>query len=306
MNRRGFLSTAMLIGVGAVLNRSTPTSRGTPNASSVPISRFPSSPTWQQNFASQSGPAVDTAVWRYELDPVVPTYNREEQAYTADPANIRVEPGCGVVIEARRQGYRYPGDPDPYYEYTSARIDTKGRFDFEYGKIEATMQLPAGSGTWAAFWLLSANTPNTARYKNSPTFDPNVYESRRFYMKDGELDIMEQYGVAPGEIEGTAHSFQRDTEVRVAVADYADRFHVYGIEVTPSAIVWTLDGKPYGRFVKPSDDTDAWPIGNGNRFYPIINLAMGGGTKGNFIDRSTEPRWRLTVRDVSFFDYLGG
>src|SRR6476646_10707287 len=237
-NRRGFWSTAMLIGVGAVLNRSTPTSRGTPNASSVPISRFPSSPTWQQNFASQSGPAVDTAVWRYELDPVVPTYNREEQAYTADPANIRVEPGCGVVIEARRQGYRYPGDPDPYYEYTSARIDTKGRFDFEYGKIEATMQLPAGSGTWAAFWLLSANTPNTARYKNSPTFDPNVYESRRIYMKDGELDIMEQYGVAPGEIEGTAHSFQRDTEVRVAVADYADRFHVYGIEVTPSAIVW--------------------------------------------------------------------
>jgi beta-glucanase (GH16 family) len=124
-------------------------------------------------------------------------------------------------------------------------------------------------------------------------------------MKDGELDIMEHYGNIPGQIESTAHSFLHSREVHVDVPDYSTNFHTYGVELRPTDIRWTLDGTEYGRVEKQSDDPDEWPFGNGNKMYVILNLAMGGGMKSNYIDRSHRRAWRLIVRDVRFYEYEG-
>ena len=273
-----------------------------------PRAEFDIAPSWEQDFTAMPGPSIDTNVWKYDLDPDKPFYNHEEQGYTSSLDNIRIEPGVGLVIEAHEQGYRYQNDPkNRYYEYTSGRIDTHESFSFEYGKIEATMKLPQGPGTWPAFWLLSANEPNTKKYLSSPSFDQNEYEhNRRMYMKDGELDIMEHYGNTPGHIEATVHTFQHSTEGSIEVPDYSDVFHTYGVELTPSKIIWTLDGKPYDTYNKPSDNPDDWPFGHGNKFYPIFNLAMGGGTKGNRVDASQQESWRMVIRDLKFYDYTGG
>jgi beta-glucanase (GH16 family) len=265
----------------------------------VPVSQtggFSTAPVWRQNFSAMADGLVDNKVWRYELDPAVPGYNDEVQAYTASSRNVRIEKGR-LVLEARREPYVYPSDPSGrQYEITSGRIDTKDSFSFEFGKFEATMKLPKGTGTWPAFWFLSANQPNTS--KLHPT--NQSWEEPRFYMHDGELDAMEAYGADPGTVEGTVYSYQKTTEFRTRVPDASDAFHTYGVEVTPDKVLWTVDGRPYGEFRKPSDNTDQWPFGGGNRFYPILNLAMGG--SGGAPDPAVNS-WRLEVSDIRYYGY---
>ena len=75
--------------------------------------------------------------------------NGELQAYTDDPSNVWVSEGA-LHIKARRQslGQR---------NYTSARLSTEGKADWQYGRIEVRLRLPAGRGTWAAAWMLPTN-----------------------------------------------------------------------------------------------------------------------------------------------------
>ncbi|MFI5212852.1 MAG: glycoside hydrolase family 16 protein [Candidatus Saccharimonadales bacterium] len=236
-----------------------------------PHAEFSVQPTWQQAFNHQSDGELDPVVWSYNVDPAVPTYNAEEQAYTGQRRNVRIEKDA-LVIEAHREAYAYPNDPSGHaYDITSGRIDTHNSFSFEYGKIEATMKLPSGAGTWPAFWLLSANQPYTSILHPSAA----DWAQKRFYMHDGELDIMEAYGTNPGVVEATAYTYNQTVSAERAVPDMSNTFHTYGLEVTPTKVTWTIDGSAYYSFQKPSDNPDAWPFGHGNRFYVILNLAMG-------------------------------
>lgn len=253
-------------------------------------------PSWQQDFTKQPVGALNTGTWNYELNPDVPGWNNEAEAYTNSTNNVRVVPGTGLIIEARKENYTYPGTTKQY-GYTSGRVDTRNSFSFEYGKLEATMKLPKGSGTWPAFWLLSANQVNTS--KLNPT-DAD-WAQPRFYAKDGEIDIMEAYGSWAGNIEGTLHSYAKSSSGSIALSDYATAFHAYGIEIRPNQLIWSVDGKPYFTMNQPSTSTDEWPIGGGNKFYPILNLAMGGGQNGGgTIDDSSAP-WQLVVQSLKYY-----
>lgn len=299
-NRRNLLAVtgalALTIGLTACGGHQ-PTA--TPRAESpLPIGGFSSAPSWEENFSVMHSRTLDPNVWRYELDPVVPTYNDEAQAYTSSPANVRIEPSVGLVIEARKEAYTYPGDTSgKHYEYTSGRIDTKNSFSFEYGKVVARMKLPGGAGSWAAMWMLSANEVHTA--KLHPT-DAD-WANERYYMKNGELDAMESYGKDSNEvpIEGTAHTFDKSNQGQLTVPDATTAFHDYGVELTPQKITWTVDGKPYYSVTKTSNNPNAWPFEGGNKFYPIINLAMGG-SGGGTINKAAGTQ-RLTVSDIRYF-----
>jgi beta-glucanase (GH16 family) len=91
--------------------------------------------------------------------------NNEWQYYTNAAEKLAVENGQ-LVITARHEGTGAT-------EYTSARIITKGLFDFQYGKVEARMKLPLGQGLWPAFWTLGANIDDVS------------------WPQCGEIDIME-------------------------------------------------------------------------------------------------------------------
>lgn len=255
-------------------------------------------PAWEQDFTAMPAGALPSGTWRYELDPAVPGYNDEAEAYTDRPANVRIEKGTGLVITARQEVYRYPNDPSgKSYQYTSGRIDTRDSFNFIYGTIVASMRLPKGSGTWPAFWLLSANQPYTSLISESVATDNDP----RFYLKDGELDIMESYGSNLGVIEGTAHTYHASQDAAANVPDYATTFHDYGITVLPSSVTWTIDGEPYFTLHKSSNNPDDWPFGGSNKLYPILNLALGGPDSGP-IDNSQGP-WTLAVHNVRYYPY---
>jgi len=276
---------------------------------------FAAEPSWRQNFVEMADGPVDTSVWHFEDNSEVPGYNEEAQGFSNSEEFVRVEDG-NLVIQAKKKPFTYPDGTT--YDYTSGRIDTQNSFSFTYGKIEATMQLPEGAGTWPAFWLLSANQPNTS--KLHPTDED--WQTPGFYAKDGELDIMEWYGHTPGMVEGTVHTYQtakdedndgrRDADARniqntgqiAAPKDASTAFHTYGAEVTPGCITWTLDGKPYFTFKNSAGGTDAWPFTDENKLYPILNLAMGG-TGGGEIDDSQADKWMLKVKDVAYYPYTG-
>jgi len=97
--------------------------------------------TWQLIWSDEfSGSALDETKWAPEFGNGG-WGNNEWQYYTNASENLAVENGQ-LVITARHEGTGAT-------EYTSARIITKGLFDFEYGKVEARMKLPLGQGAVA-------------------------------------------------------------------------------------------------------------------------------------------------------------
>lgn len=118
-----------------------------PPTSEVNNGNFANKPSWSQNFASIPNGQPDGKLWSYQLgngqtdaDCLCEGWgNNEQQFYTKRSDNVRIENGR-LVLKARREDYGG-------YKYTSARINTKGKFDFQYGKLEVTAKLPTGLGT---------------------------------------------------------------------------------------------------------------------------------------------------------------
>jgi len=302
LTRRSFLRWG-LVGAGAILATTVTYSAishfQSPELSSERSNEFNKTPDWQQNFAELQTDTLDTSIWHYETSPDIPSYNDEVQGYTDWRENVRIEEGVGLVIEAHKRDYQYPNDPQQrQFEYTSGRIDTRNSLSFEYGKVEARMRLPEGEGVWPAFWLLSGNEVHTI----DKEFSQQQENDEDFYLRNGEIDIMEYYGNNPGQVEATVHTYNDKTSNSVTVEDATREFHTYGVEVTPDNITWTVDDEPYHTFVKKSNNPNDWPFGNNNQLYVILNLAMGG-PAGN-VNNSQEP-WRLEVADVAFYNFTG-
>ena len=289
INRRHFLKGTLAVSGLVLLGACTTLIAET----SMKKIEFESSPSWEQNFSKMPNGPLDKNVWRFDLDPTIPTYNQESQGYTDSERNVRIENG-NLVIEAHREPYAYPTGEK--FEFTSGRIDTRDSFDFEYGKFEVTMKVPEGAGTWPAFWFLSSTEPYTKALHPSDS----DWAQPRFYKHDGELDALEMYGNNPGVAEGTLHTFDKDHTFETKMKDASTTFHTYGVEVTPEKVNWTIDGKVFGTYNKPSDDPNKWPFGNGNRFYLILNLAMGG--LAGAIDTNTDS-WSMQIQNVQFFEY---
>jgi beta-glucanase (GH16 family) len=160
--------------------------------------------------------------------------------------------------------------------YTSARLVTKGKGDWKYGRMEIRAKIPDGTGTWPAIWMLSSITP-----MNWPD--------------DGEIDIMEHVGFDPGQIHATIHCKKYNHTIGtqktaiISVPDFATAFHTYTMEWTADSIGMYIDQKKYFSFANEHSDYNAWPFDQ--PMHLILNVAVGGdwgGKKG--IDNSIFPK----------------
>lgn len=240
---------------------------------------------WRQDFTKMPNGPIDARIWHVETNPAVPGYNDEQEAYIDDPGTIGIKDGA-LYIQAYRQDYRYPNDQDRQtFKFISGRIDTRDTFGFDFGRIEARIQLPAGVGTWPAFWLLSADDKNT---KGLP---------------HGEVDIFEAYGATPNMATATLHVPNGSKAQSVSVPHASSEFHTYGVDILPNNISFLLDGKSYLQIPKKSDNPRDWPFMPGNHYFPILNLAIGG-TDNQRIDLASEPKWKMLVKEVSYYPML--
>ncbi|WP_239494909.1 glycerophosphodiester phosphodiesterase family protein [Pedobacter yulinensis] len=211
---------------------------------------------WADEFNYKGLPADDK--WAYDVGGSG-WGNNELQFYTkADSTNAQVNKGILSII-ARK-------DKRENRDYTSARLVTKGKFDWKYGRVEVRAMLPKGKGLWPAIWML----PTAWKYGGWP--------------KSGEIDVMEHVGFTPDTVYGSVHTEKFNHAIRTQVTkgikidDPYNSYHVYSAEWFADRIDFYLDGKKYLSFPKKGADPAVWPFDQD--FHLLINLAVGGNWGG--------------------------
>ena len=218
---------------------------------------------WSDEFDSD---ALDETVWSYNTGGNG-WGNNEKQYYTDRPENIRVQNGM-LEIEARKEQYQNN-------EYTSARIMSKGKKTFTYGKFESRIKFPGGKGTWPAFWMMgnSGNWPNC-----------------------GEIDIIEHIGSQDTRASFALHTVMKNgtrgnnwSSLKWFDYPLSGDFHIYGVEWAQEekdgkdVIRFTIDGVQYAEVWEDQiDNNDYWPFNK--PFFIIYNLAIGGNMGGSVDD----------------------
>lgn len=231
---------------------------------------------WSDEFNYTGLP--DPTKWNYDVGGSG-WGNGELQYYTNQKKeNARVENGY-LVIEARKE-------KTDKNEYTSARLVTKGKGDWTYGRIEVRARLPKGVGTWPAIWMLASTTPLK-------------------WPDDGEIDIMEHVGYDPGIVHGSVHtkkyyhSIGTQKTANTLLRDFSDSFHVYSLDWDSATIKVLVDNRPYFTFKNEHSGKEAWPFNQ--PFHLLLNIAIGGGWGGQKgIDDSIFPV-RMEIDYVRIF-----
>lgn len=219
---------------------------------------------WSDEFNKDGLP--DSTKWDYDLGSDQGWGNNELEYYTKRAENARVENGH-LTIEARKEKM-------DSFNYTSARMVTRGKAAWQYGKIEVKAKIPKGLGTWPAIWMLAEGIDQ--------------------WPDDGEIDIMEHVGFNQGYIHGSIHckkyyhSIGTQKTDTIHVPDCSETFHVYSVEWDKDSLHVAVDGKKFFTFANEHKGYEYWPFDN--KMFLILNIAVGGnwgGQKG--VDDSIFP-----------------
>ncbi|MCL6605162.1 MAG: carbohydrate binding domain-containing protein [Paenibacillus sp.] len=258
---------------------STPvnTSASTPTSTPAP-SPSPADPwelIWNDEF---NGSSIDASKWNVQDTGTV--YNNELEYYKPDNASIRQESGNSVLaLEAKSEDYQNRN-------YTSAKLTSKMKGDWTYGKFTVRAKLPVQQGMWPAIWMM-------------PTDEMQQYGP---WPGSGEMDIMELTGPVEGDTEHagkyprTVHgSLHYDVPHDSQTAEYvlpegmtfADDYHEFTMEWLPGVIRYYVDGNKYfetkdwGTKAEGQSEYYTYPAPFDRPFYMILNLAVGGDWPGN-------------------------
>jgi len=199
--------------------------------------------------------------------------NNELQNYTNNPENAFVKDGV-LIIKAVKTGEKW----------TSARLVTKNKRDFKYGRVEVSAKLPSGVGTWPAIWMLSTEW---------------VYGG---WPESGEIDIMEHVGYDVGVVHGTVHTGAYNHKIgtqvgdTIHVPDFNENFHVYAIAWDAEKIDFFVDAQKYFTFKNDhKGDFATWPFDQA--FHLILNIAIGGDWGG---EHGIDPTMEQATMEVDY------
>jgi beta-glucanase (GH16 family) len=223
---------------------------------------------WQEEFEKEG--AVSDENWNFEKGFV---RNNEMQWYQEANASQK---GGMLFIEGRREKVANPAyEPGSenwkksreFAEYTSSSINTRGKFEFQYGILEVKAKIDTASGMWPAIWTLGISKPWPA---------------------NGEIDVMEFYQVK-GEPTILANAAWADAskranwdEAKIPFADFLkkdpnwpEKFHIWKMDWTEDYIRLYLDGELLNEVnLKETINPDGV-----NPFhqphYILLNLALG-------------------------------
>ena len=192
--------------------------------------------------------------------------------------NVSVKNG-NLVITALNDNYNG-------HQYSSGRIYTKGKFEFNYGRVDIRAKLPVAQGMWPALWMFSN------------TWD--IDHGRIGTNQVGEIDILELIGTHPARAYQTLHWFKADNTYSnlqfhydLTSGDFSQKYHVFSLIWNANQIQFLVDGNVIGT-TTVSSYTNLYnginPFTNGTPFYLIFNLAVGGNWPGNPDGTTTFPQ----------------
>ena len=159
---------------------------------------------WNDEFDVSGDP--DKKKWGYELGYV---RNSEPQLYVKD--NAWCAKGCLIIEASYQDGV-----------LVSSSIETKGKADFLYGKIQARIKIPVGSSAWPAFWTLGSTRawPDQGEvdimefYRYGADLTPTVL-GNAFWVAENGVDVIDDTGTVP-----LSYFTEQDP-------DWAKKFHVW-------------------------------------------------------------------------------
>jgi len=214
---------------------------------------------WSDEF---DGTSIVSTNWSFETGNNGGWGNSELEYYTSRSQNAYVTNGL-LHITARQESFGG-------FNYTSARMKGQNHFSKQYGKIEFRAKMPSGVGFWPAVWMLGDNFPSVG------------------WPACGEIDLMENKGGVPGQVQGTIHYSNSSNQHVQSTGIYnfpagngATDFHTYLLSWTTDSIAWYVDGQLYETQTSWSSSTGPYPAPFNQPFYFIMNLAVGGNYVGN-------------------------
>ncbi|MEH7444107.1 carbohydrate binding domain-containing protein [Bacillus sp. JJ1122] len=254
---------------------------------------------WSDEF---NGKEIDRSKWTYDIgnwivdengNGITPGWgNNEKEYYTDSNENAFINDGK-LVIKAKKEQVT---DQFGTYDYTSAKLKTKGLFSKKYGRYEMKAKLPVGKGLWPAFWML----PEEDKYGS--------------WAASGEIDIVEAWGSRPNTVAGTIHYGEGWPNNKYTGKEFdlpekrgIDKWHTYALEWEPGELRWYVDGELYqtqNKWYSKGKDNAAnfsYPAPFDQEFYLVMNLAVGGWFDGE-VDETTKFPSQMEVDYVRVYD----
>lgn len=217
---------------------------------------------WSDEFDKDGLP--DSTKWGYDTGNNNGWGNNELEYYTNRQENANVSNGI-LKINLIKESYQG-------FNYTSARLLSKGKFSFKYGRVDIRAKLPSGGGTWPALWMLGENITSAG------------------WPACGEIDIMEHVGNQLNKIYATLHhpnhSGANGDGGTVNISNATSEFHIYSLDWSSNQIKFYVDNQLFYTFANNSN------LPFNQNFFLIMNVAMGGNFGGtvdsNFTSSSME------------------
>ena len=212
---------------------------------------------WADEF---DGTQLNENYWTFQLGDGCPAIcgwgNNELENYQKENTSFQ---NGNLIIRAKKE----TGNNN----FTSSRINTKGKFSFKYGRVDVRAALPVGQGIWPAIWMLGENIDQVG------------------WPKCGEIDIMEKIGGNGREntAYGTVHWDNNGQNAdyggsqTLTSGNFQNEFHVFTIKWTLNSIIWYIDDIQFHII-----DTTPSELSEFQKdFHLLINLAVGGNWPGN-------------------------
>lgn len=201
---------------------------------------------WNDEFNGAGKP--DSTKWGYDIGD--DGWGNNELQYYTDLAQNASQENGSLFIRALKSGNKW----------TSARLLSKNKAEFLYGRVVFRAKLPAGSGAWPALWMLGSNIQEVG------------------WPTSGEIDIMEHVGRNPGIVQCALHSLSSYgntvNKKETPVPTLAAQFHEYELNWSPQKLEFRVDGILFYTYEPPVLDASTWPYDK--PFFLIMNIAMGG------------------------------
>ena len=256
---------------------------------------------WSDEFNGKKGTRPSTSSWSAEIGGGG-WGNSERQFYTDKAANASMDGAGRLVITANRISNEYaeqvgevPGTEDilnrcSECQFTSARLKTARKLSFQYGRIEARMKLPVGVGTWPAFWMLGGDLLDGVPWPEC-----------------GEIDIMEYRGDIPDQTTSAIHGPTTPQGSGLGsrflnATAMSDQFHTFAIEWRKNSLTFIVDGRVTGTLSSADTGSRGWVYNQ--KFFMILNLAMGGTYAGEYIDPALNQS-QLSVDYIRYYSVNG-
>ena len=237
--------------------------------------------TFDEEFDGKEGDGIDGSKWT-PVNKGDGFGNNELEFYTPRSENVRQDGNGSLIIEVRKESYMGR-------MYTSARLESSGKFEQKFGRFEIRAKVPFGQGIWPAFWALGNNISSVS------------------WPECGEVDIMEQVGKLPstnhGSLHGPGYSGGNPLGAKYELpggARFADDFHTYAIEWEENVVRWYVDDNLYETRT-PSDVPSGGHWVYDHPFFLILNVAVGGAFPGSPDDTTQFPQ-RLLVDYIRVYE----